>query len=46
MSGFGIQTQFSMFEYRKWWAQTKIFLFGCCFHFLHSNTITVELILN
>jgi hypothetical protein len=27
-------------------AGLKFFLFGCCFHFLHSNTVTVELILN
>jgi hypothetical protein len=46
MFGISIQTQFSVFEYRKWWARIKIFLFGYRFHFLHSNIITVQLILN
>ena len=44
--GFCIQTQFSVFESKKWWAQAEKFLFGFWTQFLHSNIFTVQLILN
>jgi hypothetical protein len=46
MFGFLTQIQFSVFEFRKWWARAKKFLFGFCTQFLHSNIFTVQLILN
>ena len=43
MSMFGslTQIQFSVFEFRKWWAQSLVLLFGNCFLCLNSNTNTV-----
>jgi hypothetical protein len=46
MFGFYIQTQFSVFESKKWWARAEKFLFGFYTQFLHSNIFTIQLILN
>jgi hypothetical protein len=46
MFGFLIQTQFSVFESKKWWAQTEKNLFGYRTQFLHLRIFTVQLILN
>ena len=46
MFGFCIQTQFSVFESKEWWARAEKFLFGFCTQFLYSNIFTVQLILN
>ena len=41
MFGSLTQMQFSVFEFRKWWAQSLVLLFGNCFLCLNSNTNTV-----
>jgi hypothetical protein len=46
MFGFFIQTQFSVFESKKWWARTEKILFGFCTQFLHLRIFTIQLILN
>ena len=46
MFGFFIQTQFSVFESKKWWARTEKILFSFYTQFLHSRIFTLQLILN
>ena len=41
MFGSSTQIQFSVFEFRKWWARSLVLLFGNCFLCLNSNTNTV-----
>ena len=42
MFGNMIQTQFSMFESIKWWAQVQNWLFGTCSHLLYSKKSTAK----